>query len=298
MRTVPFAILTGPTVGCWRITRRDGVVLQSTELDADIVIESGDLAGTYSSTNSITGSTSAGADDLSTANMEAVGTLQADGDFVIDGITPQDIEAGLIDTAHATYFLVNWRLPQAGAHILLDGTLGNIQRDSTGKWTCELRGLTHRYTQAIGDTYTTACDAKFGDSRCGVNRDDYAITGAVTVPSGTRQFTAAVVSPSPAVPNSRFTGGEIRFDTGLNAGYSKEVKNFDGSIVELWEAFPFVVAATDTFTMWPDCFKDRESCKFYGNVVRFRGFPDFSGSDVMTKLRTGPLRKGQKGGGK
>lgn len=299
MRTVPAAILDGPTVGCWRVVRRDDVVLRSTELDADVVIETGDFAGTYASTVSFTGSAISGRDDLSTSSMETAGTLVPPGGFLIDGISAQDLEAGLLDSARATYFLVNWRDPQAGVLVQIDGTLGNIQRDSNGQWTCELRSLTHRYQQQIGRSFTLGCNvAVFGDARCGVDRDSYALSGTVLVSSGTRVFTADVPTASPVTPPARFTGGELRFLTGLNAGYSKEVKTFDGTSIECWEAFPFLIQAGDTFTLWPDCARDRESCKFFGNLPRFRGFPDFPGPDTLTNLRAGPTKKGRSGGGK
>lgn len=286
-------------VGNWHITRRDGQVLRSTEFDRDIVIASGDFAGTYTSSTSISGGNITSNADLAEDNLQAEGTLLKPGQFLLNGVSPQDLEAGLLDSAEALWFLVNWQDPDAWQGVFRSGTLGNIQRDDTGRWTCELFGLTHRYGQMIGRSYTVACNvARFGDTRCGVNRDSYRVDATVDSATGTRTMEVTANLGSPALPASRFTGGEIRFLTGLNAGYGKEIKSFDGTTLECWEAFPFAIAAGDTAHLWPDCFRDLDSCKFYGNKDRHRGFPHFPGPDTITNLRAGPTKKGRSGGGK
>ena len=299
MRAVPLAILTGPTVRCWQVTLNDGQVLRSTELDADVTVPVGEYAGTYRSSTSISGSTHAAKDDLSVGNMEVQGTLTEGSELLVPGISAQDIEAGLVDSAAFVLLLVNWRQPDAGVYVELAGTIGNVQRDSTGNWTCELRSLMQRYQQRVGRSYTVACNVEvFGDARCGVDVDAYAVDGAVLASSGSRTFTVDADLGSPATPAPRFTGGRVRFTSGLNAGYEKEIKSFAGTTVECWEAFPFVVAEGDTLTMWPDCFRDLASCKFYDNVPNHRGFPNLPGPDELIKLRAGPARKGGGGGGK
>lgn len=286
-------------VGNWHITRRDGEVLRSTEFDRDIVIASGDLAGTYTSNTSISGGNITSNADLAADNLQAEGTLLKAGEFAINGVSPQDLEAGLLDLAEAQWFLVNWQDPDAWQGVLRYGTLGNIKRDDSGRWTCELLGLSHRYGQPVGRSYSKACNVvKFGDPRCGVNRDSYRIDATVDNATGTRVLELTADLGSPPFPVQRFANGEIRVLTGLNAGYSKEIKVFDGSTLECWEAFPFAFAPGDTAHLWPDCFRDLASCQFYGNLARHRGFPNLPGPDELIKLRSGPARKKGGGGGK
>ena len=287
-------------VGCWRITRTDGLVLRSTESDADITITTGDYAGTYAASTSITGSSASGSADLSVDNMEASGTLDADDSVLLPPVSAAAVEAGLFDAAAAVYFLVNWQDPDAGQYEQICGTLGNIQRDSTGRWTCELRGLTQRLQQRIGRTFGLACDASFGDARCGLDRDSYAIPGTVTGTPTPRLFDATVSPGSPALDDALFVGGDVTFDSGDNAGYTREIKAYDGATIEVWEAFPLPIDAGDTITLRPGCPKTRDACKGYGNIVNYRGFPDMPGPDTLAQLRNGSTidRKSGGGGGK
>jgi uncharacterized protein DUF2163 len=83
---------------CWKITRRDGVVLGFTDHVRDLDIASG-----------FTRAAIRGTADL------AVGKLDVESVFAHDGITEEDLRAGEYDRAGVRMFLINYQDQSSGA---------------------------------------------------------------------------------------------------------------------------------------------------------------------------------------
>jgi hypothetical protein len=80
-------------------------------------------------------------------------------------------------------------------------------------------------------------------------------------------------------------GGLVTWQTGNNAGYSMEIKNYtpSTSTVELFLKMPFAVQAGDKLYFQPGCNKSRRDCYYvFGNINNFRGEPDVPGMDKFT----------------
>lgn len=310
---------------CWRLERKDGSVLRSTQHDRDLSVSVGspdrfDLTGIYSAARGITGSNIKSSSDLSVSNLEVNGSLKDSDspDFTFDDISQEDLESGLFDNALYTIFQVNWADPSGGVIILMRGTLGNIRRDSDGAWTCELRSLAQALSQVQGRSYGVLCDATLGDARCGVNLEDYTFTGIVDAVTSARVFSALIDAGSPEPDASFFQYGLLTFTSGANAGFSREVASASLTDIELFESFPAAPADGDTFEISAGCNKELNievidgqdeppsvangrvtgDCEVkFGNGPNFRGFPNKPGPDTMVRLRT-PSRKSGGGGGK
>ena len=62
--------------------------------------------------------------------------------------------------------------------------------------------------------------------------------------------------------------------SGLNAGVSRMVANWDGaSTLSLQAPLPFGVAVGDTFTVTAGCDKTMATCTAFGNLVNYGGEP-------------------------
>lgn len=269
----------------WAIEMADGRMIRGTEHDQDITIPAnGDspndkFAGTYYSTANITLNDIASTSDLTVDNVDVVGAVGDVGATVLD-VTVADIESGILDKAPVTVMICNWRSPTHGFYIIKSGSLGTINHDSDGKYTTQVVGLASALTQTIIRTFSTTCNVvKFGDTRCKVDVPAITITGTVVsnVTNNRQQFEVSLDEGSP-VSGFSYRGGILKFTTGLNAEFEREVKvdpAANGNIAQFWEQFPEDVTAGDAFMLSPGCARTTAACKQYTNLVNFRGFGVF-----------------------
>lgn len=273
----------------WTIEMANGKMIRGTEHDLDITL--GDevnspvdspadkFAGTYYAIANVTAGDIASTSDLSVDNLEVTGAMAQAPYTEIPDVTVDEIEAGLLDMAPVTVLICNWQAPDHGYFELKTGFLGDISRDSDGKYVTEVRGLTQLLSQTIIRTFSATCNAvKFGDRRCKFNVAAITITGDVAAATNRLQFSVDLAQSSPR-PLYRYVGGTLTFTSGENQGFSREVKldpNENGGIVELWEDFPATVAPGDTFTLSPGCDRQSLTCIFiYNNFVNWRGYGIF-----------------------
>ncbi len=289
MRTIPSGVATHlagrvtKLAVCWKVVRRDSILILGTEHDKDIVIASGTYEGTYKARAGITGSNVASSSDLAVDNLEVTGTLNP-GDLALVDLSAPDIEAGLLDNADVTLFVVNWAAPNDGQVVLRTGTIGNISRTSEGQYKTELRGLTQALSQTIVRTYGVTCDAELGDSRCTVNMAAFTFAGTVSAVVDRRNFTATITG-SPA--DALITGGKVTWNTGDNAGYAMEVKAKTGSDLNLFLPMPVDIQIGDTFTVKAGCDKSKATC-----IGTFANLPNFRGHGVFVPGETQILKVG------
>lgn len=310
MKTVPSGLATHLTQGvttlatCWRVVRTDGQLILGTEHDKDIVIASGDLAGTYEAQAGITGSAIVSSSDLSVDNLEVTGSL-----VTINSLSAADIESGQFDDADVTLFVINWADPSGGALVLRYGNLGNISRTAEGKYTTELRGLSQRLTPPIIEVYTDTCRADLGDARCGKDISWMILDATVTAVTSRRRFVVSLVgvdtgtstgggSVTGTFSDTSATQGDYALGklvglTGANAGYTREVRrDAVGGLfgdIELYEPLAVMPEVGDTFSLYPGCNKELATCRDrFDNVLRFRGYGVYTPG--INKMLRGPDR--------
>ena len=278
MLTIPAGFLDGPVTDlqvCWMVTRRDGVVIRGTEWDRDLVITTGTYTGAYLARAGITGSDIRSTSDLSVDNLEVVGALgspaiDSSSLFLLD-VTAADIEAGLLDNAEAVTFLVNAADPDLYQRVLRAGWIGNSTREAEGKYTTEMRGLTQALSQGIVRTYGLGCDAELGDERCKVDMTPHTFTDSVATVYSRREF-----ATSTFLGLTQTIGGTITFTSGLNTGYSMEIKDYASLHITLYLPMPNDITGGDTFIFRRGCNKKRSTCiDVYDNILNFRGHGTF-----------------------
>jgi uncharacterized phage protein (TIGR02218 family) len=265
---------------CWRIEKNDGDLVLGTQHDRDITVTVSqhpiaDLTGTYLAQAAITGSEVRSVSDMSIDNMDVEGATVPNNDEVAIDLTTYDIEAGTLDNAPVTVFLVNWNAPDAGQAILRRGRLGALARDSDGRYRTEVRGLAQLLSQNVGWVYQETCNVvRFGDDRCRYDVDAISVDAAITVVTSNKQF--SIVDPVTTPPAGYPPGGEVLFLTGDNTGFVREIKTTTiagGALtVELYEELPDDVVIGDQIRLTPGCDRRWSTCRAYNNLVNFRGW--------------------------
>ncbi|HAM58319.1 MAG TPA: hypothetical protein DCQ64_24055 [Candidatus Rokubacteria bacterium] len=216
-------------------------------------------------------------------NLEIVGLLDS------DAIVEADLRAGLYDGAEIRVFVVDWSNTALAPLKLVKGTLGDV-RHGSGQFAAELRSLSQRLGQRVGDLISPLCRvAALGDAQCGVILAGYQT--AVTVASVVSDVRFTVM-PGGAFGDGYFSYGRITFTSGDNAGLVREIKSHVDSGDEdltLQQPFPYTVQPGDAATVEAGCDRRLETCRDrFSNVANFRGEPHVPGSDYLMQrgLRT------------
>lgn len=258
-----------------KLTRKDGFVLTAA-LDHDRPIAYDGLV--YQPAQGMAPT------DIETSGNLSVDNLDAKGALMVLGVSEADIACGLWDLCEVHVFRVNWRDPSMGAEKLKRGWFGEISI-GRGTFTNEVRGITQKLQQTIGEVVSASCKADLFDSRCTVQATEgvWKFSGvAVSGVTSARQFTASWIQ----LVAGFFDAGKVTWTTGANAGLSMEVRaHTAGGNFELQEPMPFPIAEGDHFTAFAGCMKRAtEDCsqKFL-NIINFRGFPSVPGQDQMFK---------------
>jgi uncharacterized phage protein (TIGR02218 family) len=292
-----------PTLAlCWRVLKNDNSQIYGTDHDVDLTLTGGAKAGTYDARSNITGSGLRSSPDLSVDNMEVGGAFATDlgtspPQVTLD-VNVHDIEAGLFQGASVYVYLVNWQAPATDAVLWRRGYLGEISRDSDGKYSAEMRGITQLLQQVFVRTYGERCEVDtFGDSECKVDVAALQRVGIVSAVTNRRRFnTTITVDNSEHVENDGewFSLGEITFTSGDNIGITREIRSdFEDSTfghLSTWDTFPYDIQSGDHFTIRPGCDRLPTTCRQkYDNLLNFRGYGIFvQGIDAMLAGPVGP----------
>jgi uncharacterized phage protein (TIGR02218 family) len=253
---------------CWKVTRRDGVILGFTDHDQDITFAS----QLYQASTGYTRSAIHTIGDLSVDNLDIESAINS------DTLDADDLRSGLWDGAQIEIFLVNWQDLTQGGIILKRGTIGHVELQDT-IFKAELRGMTQALQQQIVELCTPDCRADLGDARCKVDLTPLTVTGNVTAATNQYGFTDS----SRTEAADYWDGGLVTWTGGANLGRKMEIDTYStGGVFTLY--LPMVAAITvgDTYSLQPGCDKSFATCKNrYNNVNNFRGEPYIPGTDIV-----------------
>lgn len=281
MREIPAGLAASLASGvttlarCWRITRRDGVVIGLTEHDEDLAVD-GTL---FRAASGATGS-----EDASSLGF-AVGGGEMSAALSSELIEEAELDAGRYDGAAIELILADWSAPASFLR-LRRARLGEVRREG-GSFTAELRGLSSALNMVRGRLFTAGCDADLGDARCklALTPGVHAGTGTVALVEGPGLIVADGLG---AYADGWFTQGRLAFTSGANEGFVTEVKGHTlagGVRLELWQRPPAPLAAGDGFTIAAGCDKRFETCRDrFANTLNFRGFPHMPGNDAVLRI--------------
>ncbi len=273
MRNIPASFTGGAMTlaRCWRLTRKDGVVLGFTDHDRDILFD---------------GVTYAAGTGLEAADMQAelgfaITGGEASGALSSPGITEADIANGHYDGAKIDLFLVDWN--RVDQRILMEsGAIGEIRR--MGKaFAAEIRSLTFQLDEERGRLFRLGCSADLGDAQCGIALDSsvWRYDGSVVATDG-----RVSVAVSQVFERDFFTGGSLLFTSGANVGTRVEIQAQAGTttstVLTLWQAMALPIQIGDAVSLRAGCDKSFKSCRDrFQNAINFRGFPHMPGNDFV-----------------
>lgn len=252
---------------CWKLLLVDGTFMGFTDHTSDITFAS----QLYKAATGFSPTSIETKDQFSVDNLDVAGILDS------AAITEADIMAGKYDFAEIEIFMVNMADLTQGKVIHRRGWLGEVTVKN-GQFVAEVRGLSQKMQQNIGELYSPTCRAILGDARCKVNLAGFTVGGTVDSVTSHQVFTCNSMTQAAGY----FSSGEIRWLTGANAGRRMEIKEFSNKQFTLALPMPNSVAAGDTFNAIAGCDKTFNSCfSKFGNAVNFRGEPYVPGMDKI-----------------
>jgi uncharacterized phage protein (TIGR02218 family) len=291
MRTIPPALAERLASGattlarCWRLARRDGVVLGFTDHDRPIAFD----GAVHEPAAGFTAGEVPASLGLSVDTADVLGAL------VSPVLTDADLAGGLYDAARVELHLVDWSAPEHRL-LLSVGEIGETERRGAS-FRAEVRSLAHVLDQERGRIFQGGCDADLGDARCKADlaAPDRRAIGVVADVVGARVLHAAGVA---AVAAGRLAGGLLNWSSGPNVGLTSELRDDreeNGErVLELWHPPPRPPEVGDAFVATVGCDKRFETCRDrFGNAANFRGFPHMPGTDfALSYARRGDANDG------
>lgn len=252
---------------CWKITRKDGVVMGFTSHDTQLEID----GLTYRAQTGITPTA------VQTNSSLAVDNLEVEGMLSDDSIREADLNAGLYDFAELEVFMVNYADLSMGKMQLRRGWIGEVTFGA-GQFVAEVRGLTQKLSQRIGDVFSPQCRAVFADTKCGVDEAAFTVSAVVDSSESRQVFVSSELEQDAGY----FNFGKVNFTSGENSGLSMEVKEFALGRVVLVLPMPYEINVNDDFEIVAGCDKNFDTCvSKFSNAVNFRGEPHVPGSDKI-----------------
>lgn len=267
---------------CWSIARTDGVTLRYTTHDEPVTLQ-GEV---YAPCDSLRVSAQSG-------GMLSGGTVGDAGvrGLIVDGaITQRDILGGLYDGAVVEVWEQQWDPTNEHGFIprrLARGIFGKITQGDVA-YDAELVSPGARLMQRpLLRPHTPACRYDLGDGRCPVALGPLTVSGSVTATPARsalhRSEFRMFADSTRAEATGYFADGRVTWTSGLNTGFSAEIRTSAAGVFTLWAPMPYKIAAGDAYTMTPGCNKTRDdhTVKFGLNMVDFGGFPDLPGNDAI-----------------
>jgi uncharacterized phage protein (TIGR02218 family) len=252
---------------CWKVTRRDGIVLAFTSHDRDIARSD----GLYRALPGFTPSAIATSTGLDADNFDLAGALTH------ASITEADLWAGRYDGARVSVSMVDWQNTSVVTDITTV-TLGDVEADGHA-FKVETAGATALLSRSVVETVSPECRAHLGDKRCKVALRKHAIKTVV------QSVVGDVVTLAGLVPDSDYYAyGFATWLTGPNAGFVSPVLSSAGQTLTLREPPPFRLAAGVHATVTAGCDKRFATClQKFSNKQNFRGEPHVPGVDSLVR---------------
>jgi uncharacterized phage protein (TIGR02218 family) len=252
---------------CWKLTRKDGVVLGFTSHDRDIVRAD----GIYRAVPGFNPSAIATSARLEKDNFEISGALTH------ASVSETDLWSGRYDGARLHVFMTDWNDEQV-MHPLATVMLGDVETDGD-LFRAETVGVTALLERSLLETVSPECRAQFGDKRCKVPLRQYSRLERV------QAVNAETVTFTGLVPDvDYYAYGHVLWLTGANAGAVTTILASSGQTVTLREETSFAISAGDQALVRAGCDKRFATCvgKF-ANKANFRGEPYVPGIDSLVR---------------
>lgn len=256
---------------CWRLARRDGVVVGLTSHDRDLVID-----GTpYRAAPGMKPSSLETSDGLEVETMDLEGAVSS------AAIAAADLDAGRWDGAGLVLMVTDWSSPAAAPIVVARGELGAVERRGAA-FAVELQGVLRRLDAPACPATSPSCRAALGDRACRVDLAPLTHYRRVVAVDG-----RAVTLDAPVAADS-MAFGELLWIEGAASGLASPVIGGGGTALQLAEV-PAVLPELPARTRLTEgCDKQLATCRArFGNAMNFRGEAHLPGNDLLTRYPGG-----------
>lgn len=251
---------------CWRIERRDGAGVAITSHDQGIWMR-GDY---YSPSPGIVPASIRLESGLEPDDFEVAGSVTC------DGLTSEELGAGLWDGAEAIFMAVDWSQPDAAQHELFRGEFGEIGIDGQ-EYTTTVRGAAAQLDQPASPETSPLCRARFGDPSCRVDQAGRTRLARVIDQIGLQLTIEEAVG-------DEFLFGQATILDGISRGFSSSILSVEGAAISLRELPSAILAAGTSIELRQGCDKRFATCRDrFANSRNFRGEPHLPGTDLLTR---------------
>jgi uncharacterized phage protein (TIGR02218 family) len=258
---------------CWRLSRRDGVVVGLTSHDRDLIV----AEIPYRAAPGMKPSA------IETRDAIDADTMDIEGAIASAAIAAADLDAGRWDGAALELFVTDWTAPDAAPVTVARGTLGAIERRGAA-FSAELQGVTRRLDAPPCPATSPSCRALFGDRACRVDlaprthpRRVVAIDGREVAIDGREVMLDAPVAPG------TMAFGELTWMAGAACGLATPVIADAGGVLTLAEMPPVMPSLPVRVRLVEGCDKQLATCRDrFANAVNFRGEAHLPGNDLLT----------------
>lgn len=194
-----------------------------------------------------------------------------------DCIQQKDIISGHYDGAAIEIFMLNFMDLSLGKITLFCGDISGIKL-SDGYFTAELKSYSDQLNNTVGEVYSPLCRADFCDQRCGLNAEDFARKGSITMVLNEISFSDKNLNEE----DGFFNYGSVQMMSGANSGLKFNVKENHAGVLMLTLPPPHPLSAGDEYRIIAGCDKKFESCRDrFANAINFRGEPNIPGYDGL-----------------
>ena len=254
---------------CWRLSRRDGVVIGLTSHDRNLMV--GGIM--YRAAPGMKPSAIETSDTLDAATMDLEGAVTS------DAIAARDLDAGRWDGAELELFVTDWSAPELVPLTVARGSLGAIERRGAA-FAAELQGVTRLLDRPVCPATSPSCRAALGDRACRVDLAARTHMRRVVAVEG------RVVTLD--APVGGMGSGELMWMEGANCGLASPVILTDGAALHLAEAPPFAPGGPVRVRLTEGCDKQLATCRDrFANAINFRGEAHLPGNDLLTRYPGG-----------
>jgi uncharacterized phage protein (TIGR02218 family) len=267
---------------CYEVTLQDGTVVRWSGADVPITVPIKGVATTF---------------DLGPLILRNSIKLMV-------GIPVDTLDLAI--TADSTITIGGVPLIQAGVNGRLDGATVRLYRAYAADWTSGWVGVILRFAGTVADvdggrshlivkvnnqlqllntqqparSYQAGCTWTVYDGDCGAAKQS--TSGSITALDRRWQFSTSIDGSlivvgdgvSAITQGTMLQGGQLKFTSGANAGFTYPVKSWSGNTATLLRAAGLALTVGDTFTVMWGCNKTINVCdKAFNNRARFGGFP-------------------------
>ena len=175
---------------CLRIVRQDGTTFRFTTYDGQLTML--DTGAIYEPQEAVSLDSAVTTDASgSPAKIDLSGALSP------NGVSRDDLAAGLFDFAELYLFRTIWDDPREDDEELVKGFFGKTELEDN-RFVAEFRSIAAKLDQEIGRVHTPTCDADLGDSRCQVRLSppEWTASTSYTVREDGDAGSGSVVAPT------------------------------------------------------------------------------------------------------